>query len=96
MAIDPDIQPFLDAITTRVTALENKVVTPIPPVPPLVVNVTTPAELINALLAANSPRTIRLAKGNYGDLNVRIIPSGVMITSADNANPGIFNSISMF
>ena len=59
-----------------------------------VIKVSSAAQLITVLKTVKAGQTIELAKGNYGDVNMRNL-KGVTITSQDASNPATFNSINM-
>ena len=93
MAIDADIQPFLDAITASVTALTTRV-TKLETNPVASTTITTLAGLNAALTAGTSPCV--LASGNYGALVLTTkFPKMMTISSADKYNPATFTSITL-
>lgn len=59
--------------------------------------VSTTAQLTEALRSAQSGDTIALASGSYGDVSLKSLnfSSGVTVTSADPNNPAVFHTLSL-
>ncbi len=62
------------------------------------VNVSTPAALTAAIMAATGPTDILLAGGNYGDVSIKGInkPFDIVVRSADLNNRAVFDGLQLY